>query len=644
MSDPHEPVHRGAGKAGQPAGLRGQAGTESVRRVARGLSADAVPAPARDPDRRISLNEVIAGLIADGLVDAERGQQFLEVRRLARASGHPLATVASERWVAPAGATMFAGKMLDLDRLSEWFAARCGLPYVHIDPLKINFTNITDVMSLAYAERFHILPLQVSGRAVTIATSEPFVREWETELQKIMQLDITRVFVNPSDLDRYVVEFYTLASSVKRAAQASEGRSNLTNFEQLVDIGTSNRQFDANDQHIVNIVDWLWQYAFDQRASDIHIEPRREVGVVRFRIDGVLHQVYQVPSTVVAAMTSRIKILGRMDVVEKRRPQDGRIKTRTGNGAEVELRLSTLPTAFGEKLVMRIFDPDVIVKDLVELGFSSEDKTRWQHMTSRPNGIILVTGPTGSGKTTTLYSTLKTLATPEVNVCTIEDPIEMVEPAFNQMQVHAAIDLNFAEGVRALMRQDPDIIMVGEIRDLQTAEMAIQAALTGHLVLSTLHTNDAASAMTRLLDLGVPSYLLNATILGVMAQRLVRTLCQNCRERIAYEERESGALPWEELVRPWTSKPPTHLYKPVGCLDCRMTGFRGRSGIYEVMLLSNEIRKLVSTEADISRIRRQAFKEGMKSLRISGAMKVAAGDTTIEEVVQVAPPVHDIDD
>ncbi len=644
MSDPHEPVHGGAGKAGQPAGLRGQAGTESVRRLARGLSADAVPAPARDPDRRISLNEVIAGLIADGLVDAERGQQFLEVRRLARASGHPLATVASERWVAPAGAKLFAGKILDLDRLSEWFAARCGLPYVHIDPLKINFTNITDVMSLAYAERFHILPLQVSGRAVTIATSEPFVREWETELQKIMQLDITRVFVNPSDLDRYVVEFYTLASSVKRAAQASEGRSNLTNFEQLVDIGTSNRQFDANDQHIVNIVDWLWQYAFDQRASDIHIEPRREVGVVRFRIDGVLHQVYQVPSTVVAAMTSRIKILGRMDVVEKRRPQDGRIKTRTGNGAEVELRLSTLPTAFGEKLVMRIFDPDVIVKDLVELGFSSEDKTRWHHMTSRPNGIILVTGPTGSGKTTTLYSTLKTLATPEVNVCTIEDPIEMVEPAFNQMQVHAAIDLNFAEGVRALMRQDPDIIMVGEIRDLQTAEMAIQAALTGHLVLSTLHTNDAASAMTRLLDLGVPSYLLNATILGVMAQRLVRTLCQNCRERIAYEERESGALPWEELVRPWTSKPPTHLYKPVGCLDCRMTGFRGRSGIYEVMLLSNEIRKLVSTEADISRIRRQAFKEGMKSLRISGAMKVAAGDTTIEEVVQVAPPVHDIDD
>ena len=644
MSDPHEPVHGGAGKAGPPAGLRGQAGTESVRRLARGLSADAVPAPARDPDRRISLNEVIAGLIADGLVDAERGQQFLEVRRLARASGHPLATVASERWVAPAGAKLFAGKILDLDRLSEWFAARCGLPYVHIDPLKINFTNITDVMSLAYAERFHILPLQVSGRAVTIATSEPFVREWETELQKIMQLDITRVFVNPSDLDRYVVEFYTLASSVKRAAQASEGRSNLTNFEQLVDIGTSNRQFDANDQHIVNIVDWLWQYAFDQRASDIHIEPRREVGVVRFRIDGVLHQVYQVPSTVVAAMTSRIKILGRMDVVEKRRPQDGRIKTRTGNGAEVELRLSTLPTAFGEKLVMRIFDPDVIVKDLVELGFSSEDKTRWHHMTSRPNGIILVTGPTGSGKTTTLYSTLKTLATPEVNVCTIEDPIEMVEPAFNQMQVHAAIDLNFAEGVRALMRQDPDIIMVGEIRDLQTAEMAIQAALTGHLVLSTLHTNDAASAMTRLLDLGVPSYLLNATILGVMAQRLVRTLCQNCRERIAYEERESGALPWEELVRPWTSKPPTHLYKPVGCLDCRMTGFRGRSGIYEVMLLSNEIRKLVSTEADISRIRRQAFKEGMKSLRISGAMKVAAGDTTIEEVVQVAPPVHDIDD
>jgi len=390
----------------------------------------------------------------------------------------------------------------------------------------------------------------------------------------------------------------------------------------------------------VRIVDWLWQYAFEQRASDIHVEPRRESGIVRFRIDGVLHQVYQIPAAVLVAMTSRIKILARMDVVEKRRPQDGRIKTRTLAGEEVELRLSTLPTAFGEKLVMRIFDPEVLVRDFKELGFSDEDHQRWQEMTNRPNGIVLVTGPTGSGKTTTLYSTLKTLATPEVNVCTIEDPIEMVEPAFNQMQVVPAIELGFAEGVRALMRQDPDIIMVGEIRDLETAEMAVQAALTGHLVLSTLHTNDAPSAVARLLELGVPPYLLNATLNGVMAQRLVRTLCPHCKQKLELQRTEDQQA-WEALVAPWKSKHPAKLYKPVGCLECRMTGFVGRVGIYETLMLTPTFKGMVGSTLDLGRLREQAFKDGMKPLRISGAMKVGAGLTTIEEVLKVAPPVRD---
>jgi general secretion pathway protein E len=308
------------------------------------------------------------------------------------------------------------------------------------------------------------------------------------------------------------------------------------------------------------------------------------------------------------------------------------------SGQEVELRLSTLPTAFGEKMVMRIFDPEVLVKDFAELGFSEEDKQRWTEMTAKPHGIVLVTGPTGSGKTTTLYSTLKTLATPEINVCTIEDPIEMIEPAFNQMQVQQAIDLSFAEGVRALMRQDPDIIMVGEIRDLETAEMAVQAALTGHLVLSTLHTNDAASAVTRLLDLGLPPYLLNATVLGIMAQRLVRSLCPACKQKVPYGEGRSDDLAWDELVTPWKARRPSSVYKAVGCLDCRMTGYRGRTGIYEVMLMSPGVRRLVNAEADIARVREQAYKEGMKSLRISGAMKVAAGVTTFEEVLKAAPP------
>ena len=591
--------------------------------------------------RRLELQEVVDALVEDGMVAPEPARRLVDSRRRAGSRLHPLIDIASEKWRAPPKARSAAGEPLDLDRLSQWYAGRCGLPYRHIDPLRINFSNINQVMSSAYAERFHILPLEANARSVTIATAQPHVREWEAEFQQIMRVDIQRVFVNPLDLERYLVEFYTLADAVKRAAAAGEGRSGLGNFEQLVEMGAANRQYDAHDQHIVNIVDWLWQYAFDQRASDIHIEPRREIGVVRFRIDGVLHQVYQIPPTVVAAMTSRIKILGRMDVIEKRRPQDGRIKTRTAGGVEVELRLSTLPTAFGEKLVMRIFDPEVVVKDLVELGFSESDQTRWGQMTSSPHGIVLVTGPTGSGKTTTLYSTLKALASDAVNVCSIEDPIEMIEPAFNQMQVNAAIDLGFAQGVRALMRQDPDIIMVGEIRDLETAEMAIQAALTGHLVLSTLHTNDAASAITRLIDLGVPPYLLNATILGVMAQRLVRTLCRNCRSTQSYDSRDPAAVPWQELVRPWVSQPPLSLYRPVGCLECRMTGFRGRSGIYEVMVMSEEIRKRVAAGADIASIREQAFREGMKSLRVSGAMKVAAGDTTIEEVVQVAPQVMD---
>jgi general secretion pathway protein E len=342
---------------------------------------------------------------------------------------------------------------------------------------------------------------------------------------------------------------------------------------------------------------------------------------------------------VLAAMTSRIKILARMDVVEKRRPQDGRIKTRTA-AEDIELRISTLPTAFGEKLVMRIFDPEVLVRSFDELGFAEEDQKRWKEMTERPNGIVLVTGPTGSGKTTTLYSTLRSLATPEVNVCTIEDPIEMVEPAFNQMQVVNAIDLGFAEGVRALMRQDPDIIMIGEIRDLETAEMAVQSALTGHLVLSTLHTNDAPSAVARLLELGVAPYLLNATLNGVMAQRLVRTLCPHCKQRVELNRAEDQEA-WNALVAPWKSKHPARLYKPVGCLECRMTGYMGRVGVYETLIFTQVLKTLVNQNADLATLREQAFKEGMKPLRISGAMKVGAGLTTVDEVLKVAPPVRD---
>jgi general secretion pathway protein E len=428
-------------------------------------------------------------------------------------------------------------------------------------------------------------------------------------------------------------EFYTLARSMKKAQETSHGNLSLArNFEQLVELGERGN-LDANDQHVVHIVDWLWQYAFEQRASDIHIEPRREVGLVRFRIDGVLHQVYAIPVPVLLAVTSRVKLLARMEIVEKRRPQDGRIKTVTPDGQEVELRISTMPTAFGEKIVMRIFAPDVLVRDFSELGFSAEDRSRWEKMIGEPNGIILVTGPTGSGKTTTLYSSLKQLATPEVNVCTIEDPIEMIEPAFNQMQVQPGLGVDFAHGVRTLMRQDPDVIMVGEIRDRDTADMAVQAALTGHLVLSTLHTNDAPTAVTRLLDLGVPPYLLSSTLLGVMAQRLVRTLCPHCRKPGPPPDDEA----WRAITSPWRAERPAEVMAPVGCLECRMTGYLGRIGLYEIMTMTPGVRRLLVHDADDVRIREQAWKDGMKPLRVSGAMKVAAGVTTADEVVKVAP-------
>ncbi len=587
-------------------------------------------------EHRLSLAEVSAALVADGQVAAADAEKFMTERRYFRGDTHPLIVISEQKWKSARP----PHRTLDLETLSQWLAQWCGLDYLHIDPLKIDFSAVTEIISSAYATRFRVLPVEVTAQEVVVATAEPFQRAWEAELQPILRKGIRRVIANPDAIARYQVEFYNLAKSVKTAMSTGNvsGGSGLTNFEQLVELGQANRSFDANDQHIVHIVDWLWQYAFEQRASDIHIEPRRDLGIVRFRIDGVLHQVYQIPMPVLNAMTSRIKILGRMDVVEKRRPQDGRIKTRTPEGMEVELRLSTLPTAFGEKLVMRIFDPEVLVRDARELGFSDEDAERWQRMTRQPNGIILVTGPTGSGKTTTLYTTLKTLATPEVNVCTIEDPIEMVEPTFNQVQALSGIDMGFAAGIRALMRQDPDIIMVGEIRDLETADMAIQAALTGHLVLSTLHTNDAPSAITRLLDLGVPAYLLNSTILGVMAQRLVRTLCPHCKK--AGKLRAEDEAAWNELVAPWKSNMPETLCHPVGCLECRMTGYMGRIGIYEILLLSPELNRLVTSAADLAKIREQATREGMKPLRISGALKIAAGLTTIEEVMKVAPPVQ----
>jgi len=580
----------------------------------------------------LDLHQIYTWLLADGMIrKAEVKDLYAQSQAILKnAAGamHPLCAVAHGKLLS----AQPPHKLLTLDALCEWLAARVGLAFIRIDPLKIDFTRVADVMSAGYAARFNILPVELTADTLVVAIADPYSVEWEAEIAKISRRAIRRVIANPLDIAQYTTQFFSLAKSIKKANKSSGNDLALrNNFEQLVELGKINKQVDANDQHVINIVDWLWQYAFEQRASDIHLEPKRDMATIRFRIDGVLHQVYQVPAVVMIAMTARIKLLGRMDVIEKRRPQDGRIKTRTAGGQEVELRLSTLPTAFGEKLVMRIFDPDVVVKTLPELGFPIDDAQRWDALTQRPHGIILVTGPTGSGKTTTLYTTLKALATSEVNVCTVEDPIEMVEPAFNQMQVQASIDLSFADGVRALMRQDPDIIMVGEIRDLATAEMAIQAALTGHLVLSTLHTNDAPSAVMRLLELGVPYYLLEATLIGIMAQRLVRTLCVDCKA-------DGGELSdeiWHSLGGAWNLPKPDKVYRPVGCPECRQTGYRGRTGIYELLTVTEAFSEQVREETDIQALRRQSVADGMKPLRIAGAMKIQEGVTTADEVLKV---------
>ncbi len=588
---------------------------------------------------RLDWRQLLAWLQADGWVSAADAHAVAKRLGAGASSLHALVRLGG-------AGLLRAGTRQPLDTagLAEWLAGRAGLPFVRIDPLRADVGRVADVMSVQYAETRCALPLQVQPQEVVIATAEPFDIAWVPEIETHTRRRVRLVLALPEEIRRYTTEFYALARSVRAAARNGEN-SAAPSFEQLVELGRSNKQLDANDQGVVQVVDWLWQYAFDQRASDIHLEPRRDMGAIRFRIDGVLHTVYQVPSSVMSAMTARIKLLGRMDVVEKRRPLDGRIKTRRPAttvdgtevpGGEVEMRLSTLPTAFGEKMVMRIFDPEQAVKGVQALGFGAQEAQRWQELVARPHGIILVTGPTGSGKTTTLYATLKGLASEEVNVCTIEDPIEMIEPAFNQTQVQPALELGFAEGLRALMRQDPDIIMVGEIRDLPTAEMAIQAALTGHLVFSTLHTNDAASAITRLADLGVAPYLVSATVIGVLAQRLVRTLCPACKQPEPAEGTPTGAA-LEALARPWRISGGVRPYRAVGCLECRHTGFRGRAGLYELLTVNEAARQAIHPQLDIAALRRLAVQEGMRPLRLAGAMRVAEGVTTVEEVLRSTP-------
>ncbi len=520
-------------------------------------------------------------------------------------------------------------RVLDEDVIYQTMAAKWGYGYKKIDPLKLNLNLVTTTIPRNFALKHLVLPIHIQDKTLTVATPDPFNQEVMEDITRVTNMQIDIVVSSKGDILKLIDEFFGFKRSIAAAEDLfSSTGLDLGNLEQYVKI-KSDADLTSNDQHIVNAVNHVLLYAFDQRASDIHIEPKREETRVRMRIDGVLHTVYKVPRKVHNAMVTRIKALSRLNMAEKRKPQDGRIKTDRGD-AEIEIRISIVPTAFGEKVVMRVMDPEVLFQDLTGLGFTEHDKERYHRFINLPHGMALICGPTGSGKSTTLYSTLRQLSTPQNNVITVEDPIEMVHEDFNQIGIMESAGVTFGTILRTILRQDPDIIMVGEMRDLETAQNAIQAALTGHMVLSTLHTNDAPTAITRLLDLGVPSFLLQATLAGIQAQRLVRTICSYCMEPFTIKGSKLRSLGLEV-----GTDHDLELHQGAGCPRCRNTGYRGRTGIYEIIPYTEPLRQLTTATTDIKLIRNQAIKEGMTTLRESALEKLMGGITTYQDVLRV---------
>jgi len=521
-----------------------------------------------------------------------------------------------------------SGAPLGEVEVAQAIAADAKLGHIRIDSLSLNADLIESKMSRPFARRHRMIPIEMVNGRLRVACANPYDIEGIDSFKRIAGSNIELVVASEPDVIKSLTEFYGLRHSVKKAERDLNGGIDLGNLEQLVRM-KSEAEIESSDAHVVRAVEFMLQHAFDCRASDIHIEPKREDSLIRFRIDGVLHDIQRMPKVVHAAVTSRIKTMSRLDIAEKRRPQDGRVKTSRG-GREVELRVSTLPVAFGEKVVMRIFDPQVLVQDLSGLGFYPDELQQFNDFISRPHGILLVTGPTGSGKTTTLYSALKVIATREINVTTIEDPIEMVHEDFNQTAVQLKVGITFAAALRHILRQDPDVIMVGEIRDAETAQYAIQAALTGHLVFSTLHTNDAASSISRLADLGVERFLISSTLVGTMAQRLLRRICPNCTTERFLTDEEVNTL---RLAVPPGKR--VKVKEGEGCFECRGTGYLGRTGIFEILPIDDAVKNLVVAGADAPEIKREAVKNGMRTLRQSALRKLAEGQTTFEEVVRV---------
>jgi len=517
-------------------------------------------------------------------------------------------------------------KPVDEEIIYEALAADWEMPYQKIDPLKLDMKVVTTTIPRNFAKKHLILPIALDDGTLTMATSRPLSDMEMEDIVRAVNMKVNPVVCSRNDILKLIDEFFGFQKSIKAAEHQFSGPSvDLGNLEQYIDL----KDASASDQHIVTAVNHMLSYAFDQRASDIHVEPKRDESMVRMRIDGVLHVVYKLPKNIHNAAVSRIKTMSRLNMAEKRRPQDGRIKADKG-GQEVEIRVSTIPVAFGEKVVMRVMDPDVLFQDLQNLGFSDTDLERYNRFIKMPHGIVLVTGPTGSGKSTTLYSTLRTISTPEINITTVEDPIEMIHEEFNQIGVQPAIDVTFSTILRNILRQDPDVIMIGEMRDLDTASNAVQAALTGHLVLSTLHTNDAPTSVTRLLDLGLPAYLIQSTVIGIIAQRLVRRICNYCREpfEISVEHLSEMGI---HLDRTGSME----LYQGTGCHRCRGTGYLGREGIYEVLPYTESIRRLTTADTNVDALSRTAREEGMVTLRDNAVIKLLNGITTYQEVLRV---------
>ena len=536
------------------------------------------------------------------------------------------------------GSILVKQKLINEQDLSSFLSKQYGVPTVNLSDFDID-PAVTKIIQPEVVQKYQLVPINRAGSTLIVAVTDPSNLFAIEDIKFMTGYNVEMVVATESDIKNAIDKYYDQSASLADVMGDMDLEDlEVVDIDEEIDMSSVERA--TEDAPVVRMVNAILQDAIKKKASDIHIEPYEKLFRVRYRIDGVLYEAMKPPLKLKNAITSRIKIMAELDIAERRLPQDGRIKIKLGGGRDMDFRVSVLPTLFGEKICLRLLDKSSLQTDLTKLGYEPEALEAFQREIHKPFGMVLVTGPTGSGKTVTLYSTLKQLATPEVNVCTLEDPIEMIEPSFNQVQVLPDIGMGFAEGIRSLMRQDPDIIMVGEIRDLETGDMAIQAALTGHLVLSTLHTNDAPSAMTRLLDLGVPPYLLSATVLGVMAQRLVRTLCPHCKEPGGLRSEDEEA--WNAMVAPWKSGKPAQIYRPVGCLECRMTGFLGRIGIYEIMPMSADIRKLVAGKADLAKLREQAMREGMKPLRIAGAKKVAAGLTTIAEIIKVAPPISEM--